>query len=161
MPDLYIDVDVHEVYVQAVRAARRYSLELYVITRDYLPAEENVHLIAVEDDQVNGGAWIAANITRGDICVTTDPDVAANCIQRGALALAPTGRQWSKDPANNDSRRVVESWPADVHAFAQRLDRVIVSARAMSPRAFASSQAAHRSGFVEPRELASTPRAVF
>ena len=165
MPDLYIDVDGHEIYAQAARAARRYSLELYVMTRDYLSVEENVHLIAVEDDQVKGGTWIFANIARGDICVTTDPVVATNCIQRGALVLAPNGRQWGRDPANNDPRGVLdpkgvaESWPADVRVFAQRLERVIVSARAMSPRAFAPSHGAHQSRFAEPHQLGSISRA--
>jgi uncharacterized protein YaiI (UPF0178 family) len=160
MPDIYIDTEVHEIYVQALRAAQRYSLELYVITRDYVPVGENVHLIVVEGDKANGGAWIAANIARGDICVTADPGVAANCIQRGALALAPSGRLWGKDTANNDPR-TAESWPADIRAFTQRLDRVIASARAMSPGAFAPPHGAHRSGFAEPRPFASLLRAVF
>jgi hypothetical protein len=146
MTDIYLDVDVDAIYLQAMRAVRRCALEVYVISRDYLPVEENVHLIAIENDQVNGSSWIAANILRGDICVTADPDVAATCINRGALALSPAGRQWG-DP---DSQAFPEQWRADPRAFAQRLDRAILSIRATSTQASASRRDAAPAGFTAP-----------
>ena len=134
MPDIYLDLDIHAIYPQAMRAARRYALEVYVISRDYMPADENVHLIAVEDDQMNGGAWIVANILCGDICVTADSGVAAKCIARGALALSPAGRQWGANTGSADVQRFGEQRPADARALAQRLDKAILSARALSGR---------------------------
>ena len=139
MSDIYLDLDVHATYLQALRAARRYALDVYVISRDYLPVDENVHLIAVEDDQVNGGAWIIANILRGDICVTADPGVAAKCIERGALALSPAGRQWG-DIGNIDAQRFGEQRPAEARGFAQRLDKAILSTRTASARIFTPSR---------------------
>jgi len=139
MPDIYLDLDVHPIYPQAMRAARRYALDVYVISRDYMPVDENVHLIAIEDDQVNGGAWIAANIVRDDICVTADAGVAAKCIERGALALSPAGRQWGAD-TGIDVQRFGEQRPADARALAQRLDKAILSTRAASAGTFAASR---------------------
>src|ERR1700722_19067445 len=131
MPDLYIEIDSHLVYPQALRAAQRHSLELYVVTKDYLAADANLHLIAIEDDHANGGAWIVSNIGRGDICITADPHLAAGCIQRGALALSPSGRQWGADAAGDDARGAAERWSVDTRLFVQRLENGIAVARAM------------------------------
>ena len=145
MTDLYIDIVAQSIYQQILRTARRYSLEVYVVTKDYLAAEENIHLIAVQDDQVDGGSWIVANIARGDICVTADAHLADNCILRGALALSPTGLQWGADAAAEDAKRkhFALPKPLDAGAFAQRLDMVIVAARAIR------SRITHRTGFAE------------
>src|SRR5277367_2219383 len=147
MTDLYIDIDARAIYPQVLRAAQRHLFEVYVVTKDYFPVDENIHLIVVQDDQVSGGSWIVANIARGDICVTADARLADNCILRGGLALSPTGGQWGVDAIAEDARRkrFAQPKPLGAGAFAQRLDMAIVAARAMSSRAtrhtgFAASQ---------------------
>jgi uncharacterized protein YaiI (UPF0178 family) len=101
MMNLYVDIDAHMVFPQILRMAQRYRLELYVVTTDFWHVDEKVHLIvAQEDDDINGSAWIAANIERGDICVTSDPSLATNCLLRGARALSPAGRFWAGDGIN-------------------------------------------------------------
>jgi uncharacterized protein YaiI (UPF0178 family) len=136
--NIYLDIDAHKVLAQALHAAQRHAFELYVVTRDYLRAGDNVHLILVEDRQANRGGWIAANILRGDICVTGDPELAASCILRGAAALSPIGRQWSGDGVNDDIARgaagnLSERWMPDARLFAQRLERAIVAGPGADP----------------------------
>jgi len=153
MLDLYIDIDSCVSFSQLLRAAQRHSLEVYVITRDHLDAEPNVHLIFAQE---NGGAareWIAANISRADICITDDTALASSCMLRGAVALTPNGAAWTSElllaagpqakPGNSSS---VKKFPAGVggeaRMFPQRLDAAIAVARAVAGR-----PSLHASGF--------------
>jgi len=146
MLDLYLELDAHGVYPQVVRAAQHHVLDVFVVSKDYFPTDSNIHLIAAEDDQQNGGRWVLANIGRGDICVTANSGLAVNCILRGALALAPSGRQWGADAVGDDARGFAEPWAANTELFAQRLEKAIASARGMNTRLFASSPGLARTG---------------
>jgi Uncharacterized BCR, YaiI/YqxD family COG1671 len=147
MLDLYLELDARNVYSQALRAAQRHALDLFVVSNDYLATDHNVHLIAVEDDQVNGGPWVLANIGRGDICITANSGLAVNCILRGAMALSPSGRQWGTDVTSDDVKGFVEPWAANAELFAQRLEKAIASVRGMSPRPLPASAGFSRTGF--------------
>jgi uncharacterized protein YaiI (UPF0178 family) len=120
MPELYADTDAWLVLLPIIRAARRHALELYVVTRDFFAVDGSVHLI-LQEERVNSGAWIAANIAAGDICVTGDPGLAASCIARGARALSPAGRAWSGE---GGAESVLGS-VANAQALARALDAVI------------------------------------
>jgi uncharacterized protein YaiI (UPF0178 family) len=134
MTDLYVDIDTRPVLPQALRAAERYSLDLYIVTRDYLSADANVHLILAQEDQPNPGFWIAANICHGDICVTGDIGLATSCTLRGAHSLSPAGRLWG-DRSIHPSALPATPNP---RAFAQRLEAVIIAGRAANRLALAS-----------------------
>jgi uncharacterized protein len=133
MPNLYIDIDARALYPQVLPIAHRRDWDLYVITRDYLSIDETVHLILLDDSQKNGGAWIAANIASGDICVSGDSEVAAGCMLRGALALSPTGRQWLPDSVDHSVQvrpgYVPDNRVLDRQAFARRLETAIIESR--------------------------------
>jgi hypothetical protein len=130
--NLYIDIDSCPVFSQVLRVAQRHSLELYVITRDYLNADTNVHLILAQEDCAGVQEWVASNIRPDDICVTDDRKLASNCMARGALALGPTGSAWASDlekaagaaPVPGSSRA-----DCDPAIFAKRLEAAIASAR--------------------------------
>jgi uncharacterized protein YaiI (UPF0178 family) len=134
MLDLFVDVDCRPVLPQVLRAAERYLLELYVVTRDYVHADANVHLILAQEDEANSGAWIAANIRPGDICITGDPRLASSCILRGAQALSPAGRLWCGDSAGVG---VIGAVP-NPRSFTQRLEATIIAARATGRLPFAT-----------------------
>jgi hypothetical protein len=97
MLDLFVEKDTGTAFSHMLRAAQCYSLELYVVTRDYFHHGDNVHLILAESPIGGGGIWIAGNIGGDDICVTGDPGVATICMMRGAIALEPSGRPWTAD----------------------------------------------------------------
>jgi uncharacterized protein YaiI (UPF0178 family) len=152
MLDLFVDIDACPVstYPSLLRVARRHSLDLYVVTKDYLDVDLNVHLILTDDDHEGGSQWIAANIRRGDICVTGQIDLAANCTLRDALALAPTGRMWTSEIITAVIAGRAASAPrlaggaragsraADIAVFAQRLDAAIATMRTANPRSYSS-----------------------
>jgi uncharacterized protein YaiI (UPF0178 family) len=127
MPDLYIELDAHNVYHLVLHTARRHLLDVYVVTRDYLPPEVNLHLIVGTDDQGGGANWILANIKRCDICVTANSGLAVNCVLRGASVLSPSGEQWGVDAVN-----AIDHWPSTMPSFTERLDKMIASAKARS-----------------------------
>jgi uncharacterized protein len=152
MLELFVDMENCPVFPQIVRAAQRHLLDVYVVTCDYLATDANVHLILAQDDGATAREWIGANISRGDICVTSEPRLAESCLKRGAVALAPNGRIWTAELINAavsaasggrvgpGKRR--DAWIGDPRTFAQRLENTIAAARAAGGR---SSQRA--SGF--------------
>jgi uncharacterized protein YaiI (UPF0178 family) len=162
MLDLYLELDAHGVYPQIVRAAQRHALDVFIVSNDYLPPGDNIHLIAVEDNQANGGGgWVLANIGRGDICVTANSGLAVNCILRGALALSPSGRQWGADAIGDDAKGFAESGAANAELFAQRLEKAIASARGMKPRPSSPSPGLSRTGYAGLSPRTPMSRAAF
>jgi uncharacterized protein len=138
MLDLYADTDTWPVLLPIIRAAQRHSLELYVVTRDFFAADGHVHLI-LQEERINCGAWIAANIAAGDICVTGDPALAAGCIARGAQALSPAGRPWAGEGGTEAALGSV----ANAQALARSLEAAISARRV----AYVAPQAAWRGSF--------------
>jgi uncharacterized protein YaiI (UPF0178 family) len=136
--DIYSDA--HKVLPLVLRLGERHALEVYVVTRDYLDVDGNVHLILVEDQQVNRGAWVTDHILRGDICVTGDPELAAGCILKGVTALTPLGRDWLSDARGDDARSFNdnpgERWAPDTRSFANRFEQAIAGARDADRRRF-------------------------
>jgi uncharacterized protein YaiI (UPF0178 family) len=139
MTDLYVDLDAQRVLPQVLRVAERYSLELYIVTRDYLHADANVHLILAQEDLPDPGAWIAANIRQGDICVTADIGLATSCTLRGAQALSPAGWLWG----DRSVHPALHSAP-NPRAVAQRLEATIIAGRAANRVALVSWRGAAR-----------------
>ncbi|HML09357.1 MAG TPA: DUF188 domain-containing protein [Stellaceae bacterium] len=128
MLNLYADTDAWPVLSQMIRTAQRHSLELYVATRDFFTADGHVHLI-LQEERINSGAWIAANIAGGDICVTGDPTLAASCIVRGAQALSPAGRVWTGE---GDAGSILGS-VANAQVLARSLEAAISARRIAHP----------------------------
>ncbi len=153
--DIYLDSDAHSVYPQVLHTARRHALDLYVVTKDYLPETANVHLILMQEGQKNAGAWIVGNIARGDICVTADAGLASGCMLRGAVALSPSGRQWNVAVASESARGAPEAWPANLRGLTQRLETAILASRAAASRGVSLA-----GGLASPGARPSLTRAV-
>ena len=58
---LFIDIDNCPDYLQVFRAVQRHTLELYVVTRDYLDVDMDVHLILAQE-----GRRRRARLDRGE-----------------------------------------------------------------------------------------------
>jgi uncharacterized protein len=141
MLDIYFDSAGFPFYRQTVQLAQRYSLELFVVTRDYFDAESNVHLILAEE-RTDPSEWIAGAIAKSDICITAETALVAACLRRGAVALGPGGWVWTTEMLRDASRpdgvspRVAALWSRDPRIFIQRLEAAIIrlrSARYPSP----------------------------
>jgi uncharacterized protein YaiI (UPF0178 family) len=97
-----------------------------------------VHPVFAEDDDGSGEDWIANNISTGDICITEEICLAAQCFLKGALALKPSGYVWA-NPTPTDSLkprrrgRPLRNAASDLREFAQRLETAICSVKAREP----------------------------
>jgi hypothetical protein len=148
MTDIYIDADACPVRDEVYRVAGRLDLKVFVVSngsRPIRPARDpHVSMITVSERADAADHWIAEHIGAGDICVTADIPLAARCLARDALALAPNGRIWSHDNIGNAlagrevSRHLRELGmtgggpapfaKADRSRFLQALDRLVQAA---------------------------------
>ena len=70
------------------------------------------------------GHWIAERITPVDVCVTADIPLASCCLEKGALALAPSGKRWTGDNIGSADRRGTDRQCAergDCHELRERV----------------------------------------
>lgn len=101
MTVIYVDGDACPVRNEVYRVAERLNLKVFVVSngsRPILPPRDpNVKMIVVGDGADEADNWIAERIAAADVCVTSDIPLAARCLSKGARALAPNGKAWTKD----------------------------------------------------------------
>lgn len=101
MTDIYVDGDACPVREEVYRVADRLRLQVFVVyngSRPILPpGRPNVRLVVVGEAADAADDWIAERITAADICVTADIPLASRCLAKGASAIAPGGKLWTKD----------------------------------------------------------------
>ncbi len=102
MTTLYIDGDACPVREETYRVAGRLNLPVYVVSNGSRPIRPpnlpNVHMVVVPEGADIADDWIAARITRADVCVTSDIPLAGRCLEKGGRAVSPKGHAWT--PAN-------------------------------------------------------------
>jgi hypothetical protein len=99
MVEIYVDADACPVKDETLRVAARHRLKTYLVSDGGLrPARDHlVELVIVAPGADAADNWIAAHIQPADICVTGDIPLAAQCLERGALAIRPNGEPFSED----------------------------------------------------------------
>lgn len=150
MTAIYIDADACPVRDEVYRVAERLNLVVFVVSngsRPIRPARDpQVRMIVVGDGADAADHWIAEHIGSADICVTGDIPLAARCLAKEALALAPNGKIWTKDniggalAGREVSRHLRELGmtgggpapfsKADRSRFLQALDKLVHTAKA-------------------------------
>ena len=102
LTSIYVDGDACPVKEEVYRVATRLGLPVLVASNGSRPLRPpglpNVRMVFVGDAMDAADDWIAEQIGRGDVCVTSDIPLASRCIGNGAHALAPNGHVWT--PAN-------------------------------------------------------------
>jgi len=105
MTDVYVDGDACPVREEVFRVAGRLGLGVFVVSNGSRPirpsGRPNVRMITVAATADAADDWIAEQITAADVCVTADIPLASRCLEKGARALAPTGRAWTGDNIGN------------------------------------------------------------
>jgi uncharacterized protein YaiI (UPF0178 family) len=101
MTDIYVDGDACPVRDEVYRVAVRLGLAVHVVSNGSRPIRPpglaNVHMVVVGAGADVADDWIAERITAADVCVTSDIPLAARCLERGAEAVAATGKRWTRD----------------------------------------------------------------
>ena len=97
--EIYIDADACPVKDETIRVATRHNLKTYMVNDGGIRPSQNplVELVIVTQGADAADDWIADNIKKSDICVTSDIPLAARCLEVGAFAIKPNGEQFSED----------------------------------------------------------------
>lgn len=90
---LYVDADACPVKAETVRVAERRRLPVYLVSNGGVRphADPLVTVIVVPDGPDEADKWIASRIGPGDVCVTGDIPLAAQCVAAGAAVIKPNG----------------------------------------------------------------------
>ena len=99
MLDIYVDADGCPVKEEVYRVARRYELQVYVVSNRPMrvPLEERIQPVVVSGSFDAADDWIEERIGEGDIAVTADLLLAQRCIRKGASVLGNKGQTYDED----------------------------------------------------------------
>ncbi|RJO63499.1 MAG: YaiI/YqxD family protein [Myxococcales bacterium] len=99
MLTIYIDSDGCPVKDEVYHVAARYSLPVRVVANRYqkIPVSPRIEAVVVEQGTGKADDWIAGHAGAGDIVITSDIPLAARCLDNGARALGPKGREFTPD----------------------------------------------------------------
>ncbi len=143
MLEIYIDADACSVKNEIYKVAARFDLQVYVVANQEIsvPYDGKIHMEVVPDGPDVADDWIAENIQKGDIVITTDVPLADRCIKRGARVLGPKGNVMDESNigdllATRDLMAEIRQYgdigggPApmtkrDKSAFLQKLDQLV------------------------------------
>ena len=96
---IFVDADACPVKNEVYRVARRYGLQVCVVSNSWMrvPDDEAFRLVIVEGQFDAADDWIVDQCGPGDIVVCDDIPLAARALERGARALSPRGRPFTED----------------------------------------------------------------
>lgn len=105
MTQVYVDADACPVRQEVARVVERLGLTAFMVSNGSRPIAPprigDVRLIFVGQESDAADNWIAERINPGDLCVTGDIPLASRCLEKGAAAIGPQGRPWTKDNIGN------------------------------------------------------------
>ena len=99
MIEIFVDADACPVKDEVYVVATRYGVPVALVAnaRMSVPQGMGVELVVVEQGPDVADDWIAENVRPGDVVVTADIPLAARCLEAGARALGPAGREFTED----------------------------------------------------------------
>lgn len=99
MVRIYVDADACPVKDEILKVAGRFDLEVFLVSNQWLrmPVGPKVTKQVVPEGADAADDWIAEQITEGDIAITSDIPLASRVLEKGAVALGPTGKPFTAD----------------------------------------------------------------
>ena len=152
MTRLFIDADACPVKEETYRVARRYGLQLYVVSNSWMqvPREPLIEQVVVDAGPDIADDWIAERAAGGDIVITADIPLADRALKSGAQALNAKGIPFTPDMIGSAlagraigehlrsmgeiTRGPAPFGPQDRSRFLQALDQAVHKARKVAPR---------------------------
>jgi len=103
MPIIYVDGDACPVRREAEKVSTRHSLNLVIVCNGGLRPSDNplVRVVYVDQGLDVADRWILNACTKGDVVITADIPLAADCIAKGAQVLQPNGELLSERNIGN------------------------------------------------------------
>src|SRR5665213_1232104 len=99
LPTIYVDADACPVKDEAQRVAERHGLPIvYVANAGLRPSRDPmIRYVMVPQGADAADDWIVEHAEANDIVVTADIPLADRALERGAVALGPTGKLFTAD----------------------------------------------------------------
>ena len=99
MITLFVDADACPVKDEVYRVARRYRLQVRVVANARLrvPVDPLFQMVVVTGHFDAADDWIVDHIEPADVAVTSDIQLAARCLGKGARVLDPKGRVFTEE----------------------------------------------------------------
>ncbi len=99
MVRIYVDGDACPVKNEILKVAARFDLEVFLVSNQWLriPVGPKVTKHVVPEGADAADDWIAEQIAPGDIAITSDIPLASRVLEKGAVAVGPTGKAFTKD----------------------------------------------------------------
>jgi uncharacterized protein len=153
MLKILVDADACPVKEEIYRVARRYELDVILVTgtRMRTPEHRRVTLKIVEQGMDAADDWIAENAESNDIVITGDIPLASRSLAKGACVLGHTGKPFTEENIGNalatrallselrETGEIMGGPPPfckrDRSRFLQELDRIINQIRRCMPSA--------------------------
>lgn len=146
---IWVDADACPVAVKDIlfRAAQRTGRELTLVANQMLrvPAAPNIRAVQVPGGFDVADKWIAERAVAGDLVITADIPLAAEVVEKGAIALSPRGERYGKENIREllDLRNFMDTLrstgvqtggpppfgQAERQKFGNALDRLLAQAR--------------------------------
>ena len=146
---VWVDADACPKMVKEVvfKACNKLQIELILVANSYMQIPESpfIRLIIVENGDDVADQYIVDNLDENDLVITADIPLAAEAIEKGALALNPRGELYTKDSiqARLTMRNFMETMRSsgeqisgpdafhqrDRQAFANQLDQWLLKAK--------------------------------
>jgi len=97
--DIFVDADACPVKTEVYRVAKRYGLKVTLVANSKMriPLKGRVERVVVSEHLDAADDWIAEHAENDDIVISNDIPLAARCLKKGALVLAPKGRAFTDD----------------------------------------------------------------
>jgi hypothetical protein len=95
---LFVDADACPVKAEVLRVAERHGVKVYVVSNGGIRPNPSplVETVVVDGAPDAADKWIAERAGPGDICITQDTVLAANCLKTGAIALRANGEPFTE-----------------------------------------------------------------
>ena len=99
MLTIYVDADACPVKEEVYRVARRYGLDVLIVTnsRMRVPDDERISLVVVGGRFDAADDWIAERAGEDDLVVSADIPLASRCLEKGARVLGPKGKPFTEE----------------------------------------------------------------
>ncbi|AUM13845.1 YaiI/YqxD family protein [Ketobacter alkanivorans] len=149
MLKIWVDADACPVVIKDIlfRAAERAGITTTLVANQFLrvPKSQYIHFVQVESGFDIADNEIVRRVEAGDLVITSDIPLAAEAIEKGAVALSPRGELHTKENigARLNMRDFLDTMRSsgldtggppplsqnDRQSFANHLDRILAQAK--------------------------------
>ena len=99
MTKIYVDGDACPVKKEVIKVSERYGFEVFIVSNSWLRnvIGSNVKSIVVSEGPDEADNWIVHHINSYDICVTGDIPLAKRCLDKDAIVIDHSGKEFTVD----------------------------------------------------------------